>query len=198
MSSYMKFSDFNNDDQDDMYDRMDPPKLPIREDMSLPRNPPLYSDQYSYRQTSSSPLYLNPYNTKTPSTIRPSFSNHYESQQPMTSTEYYSPYSNRQAISSQYRSPTFLSNNTDNYFHTPPTTSTPQVTELFTMDKPSTSDNNYTTSSQPISCLDVNDHIVTCPLCSNYYKSYSYLYVGIIVILLIIILFLFKSLSEKR
>lgn len=203
----MKFSEFNNDDsyEQDMPER----KLPIREDMSMPRNPPLFSDQYGHRQTSS-PLYFNPYE-KSATTLRNPLENEYN-QYRVSTTEPTAPQpfpsynpSNQSPLSlpsgvgmhrSTIQSPNFYVPQQPPRMH-----HHNQVTELFTLDKPSSELQNShhpLTSDQAISCLDVNDHIVSCPICSNYYKSYSYLYIGIIIILLIIILFLFKSLTEKR
>lgn len=184
MSAYMKFSEFNNETNEDGYvhDDMPPPKMPIREDMSAPRNPPLFSDQYGHRQTSS-PLYINPYEKMLPHLRNPLQNEYHQYRQ---SSPPYNP-SNHSLLNIP---PT---PSTTNYYS--PNT---QVTELFTKPVSNAPPHQPLSSDQPVSCLDVNDHIATCPLCSNYYKSYSYLYIGIIVILLIIILFLFKSLTEKR
>lgn len=204
----MKFSEFNNETDDDLYGQDEPPrKLPIREDMSMPRNPPLFSDQYGHRQTSS-PLYFNPYEKSAPS-LRNPLENEYNQYRVSTTAPTqqnfpsYNP-SNQSPLSlpggvgmhrSNIQTPNFYSPPPQQYQS--PRMQNNQVTELFTFDKPSTSESQMT-SDQPVSCLQVNDHIVTCPVCSNYYKSYSYLYIAIIIILLIIILFLFKSLTEKR
>lgn len=206
----MKFSEFNNETNDDLYGHDEPQqKLPIREDMSMPRNPPLFSDQYGHRQTSS-PLYFNPYEKSAPSLRNPLENEYNQYRVSTTAPTHFPSYnpSNQSPLSlpsgvgamnrSAIQSPNFyLPQQQSLKMH-----NNNQVTELFTFDKPSHSEtpSNHQplTSDQPVSCLDVNDHIVSCPICSNYYKSYSYLYIGIIIILLIIILFLFKSLTEKR
>lgn len=181
MSSYMKFSEFNREDEEDIFqDSNTESKLPIRHDIRTPRNPPLFSDQYAHRQTAE-PLYYNPHE-------RYVDSNH------MTTPQYINPYNQRELTTpptSTQRpmvsmlNPSLYQNNTLSY-------KTPTTIEHFNEKSSNMS------SDQPISCLEVNEHIMTCPICSNYYKSYSYLYIGIIIILLIIIMFLFKSLSEKR
>jgi hypothetical protein len=196
----MKFSDFNNEEEmkSSSYGESNV-KMPIREEMHLPTNPPLFSDQYGHRQTSS-PLYVNPYER---TSFEPSSSSFYPRLSTTSPTSYY-PAVTGTSYAIQPPSMSHVRQN-GNYFMSSENMREPfikpQVTELFTIDKaPPISDHQPAsplTSTQSISCLDVNDHIVTCPICSNYYKSYSYLYIGIIIILLIIILFLFKSLSEK-
>lgn len=48
-------------------------------------------------------------------------------------------------------------------------------------------------------CVDVNDHVVNCPICSQYYQNYSSMYIGIIILLgFIILIFLLKSILEIR
>lgn len=197
MSSYVKFSEFNTDPVETNidYDESMMNNMPIRENMNMPRNPPLYSDQYGHRQTSS-PLNMNPYD------------NSYH-----TRNTNHNGYGLFNVSPPSFDTRNIYDVHTNNNNHHIPYIQKPPVTELFTMDnnkklstyekQNNTTVESYTsgptlTSNQEISCLDVNDHIMTCPLCSNYYKSYSYLYVGIIIILLIIILFLFKSLSEKK
>jgi hypothetical protein len=48
-------------------------------------------------------------------------------------------------------------------------------------------------------CVDINDHIVNCPICSKYYQNHTTVYVGIIILLgFIILIFLLKSIMEVR
>ena len=48
-------------------------------------------------------------------------------------------------------------------------------------------------------CVDINDHVVNCPICSQYYQNYSSMYIGIIILLgFIILIFLLKSIMEIR
>lgn len=71
----------------------------------------------------------------------------------------------------------------------PPTNSTP-IHEAFTEQSP-----------RPImlSCIEVNDHIMTCPICSKYYHNYTSIYIGIIILLgFIILIFLLKSILEVK
>jgi hypothetical protein len=44
--------------------------------------------------------------------------------------------------------------------------------------------------SSDINCIDCNEHINNCPLCSNYYKNNTYIYVIIICVLVAIIILL--------
>ena len=70
-----------------------------------------------------------------------------------------------------------------------PSNSTP-IHEAFTTEQP-----------KPImsSCIDVNDHIMACPICSKYYQNYSSVYIGIIILLgFIILIFLLKSILEVK
>jgi hypothetical protein len=71
----------------------------------------------------------------------------------------------------------------------PPSNSTP-IHEAFT-----------TEQVKPImsSCIDVNDHIMACPICSKYYQNYTSVYIGIIILLgFIILIFLLKSILEVK
>jgi len=62
---------------------------------------------------------------------------------------------------------------------------------------PSPRRENYNPFGQ--TCVDINDHIVNCPICSQYYKSYGSMYVGIIILLgFIILIFLLKSIMEIK
>lgn len=48
-------------------------------------------------------------------------------------------------------------------------------------------------------CVDINDHIVNCPICSKYYQNHTTVYVGIIILLgFIILIFLLKSIMEVK
>lgn len=48
-------------------------------------------------------------------------------------------------------------------------------------------------------CVDINDHVVNCPICSQYYQNYSSMYIGIIILLgFIILIFLLKSIMEIK
>lgn len=48
-------------------------------------------------------------------------------------------------------------------------------------------------------CVDINDHVVNCPICSQYYQNYSSMYIGVIILLgFIILIFLLKSIMEIR
>lgn len=48
-------------------------------------------------------------------------------------------------------------------------------------------------------CVDINDHIMNCPICSKYYQNHTTVYVGIIILLgFIILIFLLKSIMEIK
>jgi hypothetical protein len=48
-------------------------------------------------------------------------------------------------------------------------------------------------------CVDINDHVVNCPICSTYYQNYTTMYVGIIILLgFIILIFLLKTIMEIK
>lgn len=50
-----------------------------------------------------------------------------------------------------------------------------------------------------LSCIDVNDHISNCPMCSKYYQNNTGIYIGIIILLsFIILVFLLKSVLEIK
>jgi hypothetical protein len=75
-----------------------------------------------------------------------------------------------------------------------PSNSTP-IQEAFTDNTPTKE------RQQPImsSCIDVNDHIMACPICSKYYQNYTSVYIGIIILLgFIILIFLLKSILEVK
>jgi hypothetical protein len=76
-----------------------------------------------------------------------------------------------------------------------PSNSTP-IKEAFSENTPPP-----TTERPPImsSCIDVNDHIMACPICSKYYQNYTSVYIGIIILLgFIILIFLLKSILEVK
>ena len=89
--------------------------------------------------------------------------------------------------------------------HTPPTQPQPPqqlypshstpINEAFTENTPPQQNRPLIMSS----CIDVNDHIVSCPICSKYYQNYTSVYIGIIILLgFIILIFLLKSILEVK
>lgn len=205
-STYVTFGEFNPEPppppqmrhHDDLY-RTDayaedsshprPARYPIRQHMTQPRNPYL-------------PQMLPPYpRHDTPATM-------YQLPMPTTSMP-----SNRQ--------PPSYNNNKANHFYDPeedadysdssalvvsqPPKTTPigqAFSETFDMTMPEKSMTPSPRMNHRLmdaTCVDINDHIVSCPICSKYYQNHTTVYVGIIILLgFIILIFLLKSIMEVK
>jgi hypothetical protein len=109
---------------------------------------------------------------------------------------------NRQSYPNVHLNPTSLAPYVP---HTPPNLYTPPPTPYPSQSTPireAFSENIQAIKDRPpimSSCIDVNDHITTCPICSKYYQNYTSVYIGIIILLgFIILIFLLKSILEVK
>ncbi len=53
-------------------------------------------------------------------------------------------------------------------------------------------------SSSGLSCMDVAQHVKSCPICTHYYGNNSMIYIIIIFVLVLILLFLLKHLIDRK
>ena len=168
------------------------PKMPIRQHMTQPRNP-------------YNPQMLPPYpRTDLPSSVYP------PPMSPPPSTSQYTMPSHMSSHMSSHMPSNMSSNMPLNVgFHDVSAHSTPidkafsdtSSNEGFEMSSssPSSSTPQRTPRLMDATCVDINDHIVNCPICSKYYQNHGTVYVGIIILLaFIILIFLLKSIMEIR
>ena len=52
------------------------------------------------------------------------------------------------------------------------------------------------TTQLPISCIDINKHITTCPICSKFYQNDNSIYIITIIVLSVICILLLKRILD--
>lgn len=120
---------------------------------------------------------------------------------PQTQPKFYdNPYYYKDPLPKQNMVESFT---TDLSFPSLDTTTTP-IAQAFTsspMQEMTTQQKSFRSPNPFVgqTCVDINDHVVNCPICSQYYQNYSSMYIGIIILLgFIILIFLLKSIMEIK
>lgn len=210
---YMTFGEFNNDSEDKKTDnnekimiepyqqqlRPQDMKLPIRQHITQPRNPQYVENMFANQpqQISNFPReYYNMYPSQMYSPQMyppPSYpQNPYNEKFTM-----YSP--NNMTTTSVVQNLTPIYSSSQNPYQEKYASSPLEIKKkpIISYDDEKEEFKKHEVSpSTEMSCIDVNDHIQNCPICSNYYKNYNYIYLTIIGILIfIIILFILKNLK---
>ena len=141
-------------------------------------NPPP-QQQIQYTEMYNQPQYLEMFNSS-------------QQQRPLQYNLPQRPLQTQNIYNEMYKSPTIQNKTTPISYAISYDDDNNNIKENYNQSSPSPSNHNH------ITCIDVNDHITNCPICSNYYKNYTMIYLSIIALLIgVIILFLLKKIWEK-